>query len=497
MLRIKWVPFIFLLVLVAFLVPGKVSAAPDTLPKISISYYYNNPCDSCNEESKFYDKFNALVGKDKEGIALEFSFLNVFRTSDQEKFLHACDKYGIPEDKRITPMVIVNDKPLIGENAIDSNLESTFAEEKQKVLQQSAANSSKVSRLVYFYVSPCEDCAEVKNFLDSLPATLTVIENGQKFESSIIIDSYNVAEAKNLELVTQYFKDYDMPDEKQKVPVIFLRDGYLSGKDEIINELTVAIKSGRAIGNSQIESSTELQPYEWPGIFLTGLINGFNPCSISMLLFLVTILLTRKANVLKLGLLFIFGKLIAYLALGTILFNILSLFDDNIIHLFTGIMKYVLLAVTLSVAAVNINDCIASRFEKYNKIRLQLPLRLRKFNHELLKSVNHGNGIILLVTTVVLGMLISVGEFLCTGQIYLATILYLLKRSPELNLQMLFAFLIYILGMLLPLVIVTIAVHKGREVFNISELARKNMPVIKLINSVVFLAFAIIIIVLF
>lgn len=499
MRRIKCLPLIFLLVLEFLLLPGTATAATGTLPKMSVYYYCNNPCSSCDEEGRFYKKFYSLVGKEKEGISLDFFCYNVFHTSGEVKFNNTCDEFDIPEDKRTTPMIVLNGTPLIGSNEIDDALKSAFVAEKNKIISESKMKTDKISKPIYFFVSPCEECAEVKQFLTSLPSVMTVSYNGQQFESPVNIDSYNVAEPKNLELVKKYFQKYNVPDERQKVPVIFLKDGYLSGKDDIKNGLKKAIEDGRCLENPIFIEKAELKPYEWSGIFLTGFINGFNPCSISMLLFLVTILISRKVNVLKLGLSFIFGKFIAYLALGTLLFNILSLIDNAYLHVFSNIIKYTLLILTLILAGFNISDGIAARSEKYNKIRLQLPIKLRKINHTWLKKIGetNRNGIFILFMAFALGMVISIGEFLCTGQIYLATIIYLLKQSPELNLQMMMAFLAYILAMLIPLFIVVAAVHKGKEVFYISELARKNITAVKLINAAIFIIFAIIIIVMF
>ena len=492
----KWV-FIALALMAVLTIVQPALAAPNK-PRITIYYFYNNACGSCNEEGKFYDKFNAAIGTAKEGVELEFLCYNIFHTGDSSRFLDTCDKFNIPTDSRITPMLIINGVVLTSETEIDSKLGTVFAAEKQKALEQAAAADPTASKPVYFYVSPCEECAAVKDFLTALPKAFTVNYDGRQLSSSLFIDSYNIAEPQNLEMVKKYFQSYSVPDSKQKVPIFFLRDGYLSGKDEITKGLQTAIIDGRCISIAPPTGEPALKPYEWPAIFLTGLINGFNPCSISMLLFLITLLLARKANVLKLGMLFILGKFIAYMALGTLLFNMLAAIDNTVFKQFTVIMKYILLAVVIVVAAVNISDFIAVKNEKYNKIRLQLPVGLRKLNHKWLKGISHtGNGRLLLFSALALGMVISVGEFLCTGQIYLATIIYLLKRSEELSLQTLAAFLLYVVGMLLPLIAITLAIHKGREVFHISELARKNMPLIKLINAGVFIAFAIIILFLF
>ncbi len=488
---------IFLATVFLLLFSQGAASADSTRSKLTISYYYNNPCASCHEDKDFKDLFLGLVGESAQDVTLDFSFYNVFRAEDQKKYSEACQQYGILPEEQTTPLLVIGDTPLNGKEEINQKLISVFQEEKGKKLRQAAITSGTASRIVYFYVSPCEECAETEQYLSGLAPTYLVSYNGKELDSMLIIESHNVAEKQNLELVNRYFRDHQVPQARQSVPVVFLRDGYLSGKEEIINGLQAAIEGGRCIGIASPGDQVELKIYDWPTVFLMGLINGFNPCSISMLLFLIALLLARKANVLKLGMLFIIGKFLAYLALGTILFSLLSTINNSVFALFSDIGKYILLALMIVVVALNLNDFFASKYEKYNKIRLQLPQGLRRLNHKWLSSISSMNGAGLLFAAFILGIAISIGEFLCTGQIYLATIIYLLKRSNVFDLQIVVSFLLYIIGMLLPLLIITITVHKGKEIFRVSEFARSRMPLIKLINACVFLVLAVILFIFF
>ena len=90
-----------------------------------------------------------------------------------------------------------------------------------------------------------------------------------------------------------------------------------------------------------------------------------------------------------------------------------------------------------------------------------------------------------------LGAIISVGEFLCTGQIYLATIT-VLQSGQALDFRAMIYFLIYGAAFVLPLILITVFIHKGREIFDLTEWMRERI-LIKLINAVVFILFGIII----
>jgi cytochrome c biogenesis protein CcdA len=93
-----------------------------------------------------------------------------------------------------------------------------------------------------------------------------------------------------------------------------------------------------------------------------------------------------------------------------------------------------------------------------------------------------------------LGIVISVGEFLCAGQIYLATIAYMIQNQRALTLQAFLYLLIYDIGFVLPMLIITVMIERGRELFDISEVLRKKLPLIKLIFAIAFVLLAVAII---
>ncbi|NLM11413.1 MAG: hypothetical protein GX213_11675 [Clostridiaceae bacterium] len=139
---------------------------------------------------------------------------------------------------------------------------------------------------------------------------------------------------------------------------------------------------------------------------------------------------------------------------------------------------------------LNIRDYFAAKNEEYNKILLQLPERLRKFDHNLIKTVSGiKNYKVFVPVCFILGVLIAAGEFLCTGQIYLATIVLMLQRSPYPDFNVAISFVLYGIAFVLPLLIITIILSKGKAAFEVSEAVREKMPLIKMINALFFLIF--------
>lgn len=474
-----------LLFLVSLLFPIS-SLARSNNPKVTIVYFYENVCGSCDPEGDFIELYNRLVGEHKEGIEVEILMYNIFHDSSarlMEEYLH---EFDVPEDKQSQTMVFIGDSFLSGQHEIENRLKDEFIKVKDYLLQDSSSiSSSSVSTLQYFYVTGCSSCLEVEKVLDTI--------------KDIDIKKLNISDTENLDLIKRYFKAYEVPEEEQSVPIIFIGDAYLSGEKAIKESLISKIEEGLGMNPPLIEAEkgdqtfqeAKLVGYNTVGVLFTGLINGLNPCSISMLLFFLSMLTARNISALKMGFSFIVGKFITYFLLGTLLFDFFAKLN---IPWFDKWVKIIIVILLFIIALFNIRDLFAARREEYSKVKMQLPKFLRKLNHQWIKKLTSiQEEKILMPMSFGLGGLITIGEFLCTGQIYLATIISVLHNSKALDFRAMIYFLIYGLAFVFPLVLITILIHKGREIFDLTEWMREWMPVIKLINALVFVLFGVII----
>ena len=356
-----------------------------------------------------------------------------------------------------------------------------------------SANDNKVIA-IYFYSSTCSSCQKLTSLYNSL-------EDKHK---DFILKKYNITDLKNESLLSKYNKAYKVgEDDEGIVPVVFIKNTYLTGQKNIKDNLENLILKNDGINTMEIQDMSEnhvtdikqFMNFKTLSVFLAGLVGGLNPCSLSMLLFFISLIMVRKVNILKIGIAFIIGKFLAYLLLGTVFFGLLSKLNIGWLHI---TIKIIMLIVILILIVLNLQDFFSAKNEKYNKIRVQLPTVLRKFNHTIIKKIsNTVNLKLILLISFALGMLISLGEFLCTGQIYLTTIVTILQTNTTLNLQAFIYLIIYDLAFVIPLLILVFAIYKGKEVFEVSEAIREKLHWIKLINVVIFLVFAVIVILLF
>lgn len=353
--------------------------------------------------------------------------------------------------------------------------------------------------VVYFYYDYCSACKVSEKTLNSLNEYMK--SNNENVHLNIIFqDASNSA---IYSLLTEYFSEYKVPVEKQNVPIAFVGDNFFSGTEEIKKGLLfevnrIDLPETKIVDTSNDKNSSVIKQFsamQVTSVFIAGLVNGFNPCSLSMYLLLLSLLLVKRVSIKKIGFAFVISKFVTYLLLGSFLYNILSQLK---IPWFGVVSKIILLSFVFIIAGINIRDFYFARREKYNKIKMQLPSALRKINHKWIKrAMSSENQNVIIIMSILLGIVITFGEFLCSGQMYLSTIIYVFKNNREFNLTAFWYLIVYDIAFILPLLTITIIIDKTRGVFEVSEKIREKLPLIKLVNAIIFLIFGLIVVVFF
>lgn len=485
--------------------------------KIMIEYYYDSACGSCNEDLKFYDLLNQEIGEYTQITDVndekpyKVSTYNIFKSGVREIYEKRCKELSVNTDEEGVPLVVINDSYISGKTDIEENLKPLYLKEagisdsadKGNVASENNKDNDdknlnfdetgkpfyssipKESNLVYFYTSNCADCEKTLEFYKGLEDTYSSEE--------LSIDYKNILDPQNLELVQTLFAKYEVKSSEQEVPIVFYKDGYLSGADDIKGKLRGELEQGKAKGEvTHLDTQGDIGSVSIIGVIVTGFINGFNPCSISMILFLFSLLVAKNVNVLKISIFYIAGKFISYLLIGMGIYLALGVIQTELFNKVSVVIGIVLAVVCVILAVLNLFDYFAAKNEKYQNIKVQLPSFLRKFNNNIIKYFSDNMGKkMLLVGSFVLGFVISIGEFLCTGQIYLATILSLFNTGTVQDMQAFLLFVLYAACMSVPFLIFAILISKGKKVLMVSEGFRKIMPYVKLINAGVFIVFAV------
>ena len=99
--------------------------------------------------------------------------------------------------------------------------------------------------------------------------------------------------------------------------------------------------------------------------------------------------------------------------------------------------------------------------KEYGRTRFQLPERFRKWNHKMINRLTRIPGQFWYPALFLLGIVISAGEFLCTGQVYLASLLYMVEQNAGFNPELAGNLVIYLIAMCVPMVLLTVLVSRG------------------------------------
>lgn len=328
--------------------------------------------------------------------------------------------------------------------------------------------------VIYFYMNACESCTDSDEIINHY---YSMAEN-ENIKMNLY--SYNIFKSQALQVYKSYMSYYEASDQ-QKVPLVIIDGKVHSGESDIEEALEstfMRIKRGDTIKSSRMNApqSQVEKPVVTPLKIITfGLVNGLNPCSISMFLFLVSLILSEKRKAAFMGLGFIIGKFVTYILLGSILTTLVSSPGFvSILH----IVKVIVALILGVLAFLNFYDAYTLIFHKNRSIKNQLPSSLRGKLHQLIKITTTKSSKLYLPMGLLLGSLLSLGEFMCTGQVMLASIFYFTQSS--------FSFIyivIYAFAFILPLMILWLAILFIGDLLNLTIFIQRKEKYIKVLTG--------------
>lgn len=508
---------------------------------VQMEYYQYNVCASCHPEDDFFAVVSDTISPIKQEYPYEIAVYNTFRAEDKNRFEKRLQDLGLKEaDVSLPALIMISEDSealvcLSGLDEIKEKLEDTLkqaAKPEQFVSSEAALESdekteaasltenenqdhmqvsssdwkeqlreavskdkSTDSVILYFSTVSCTDCSEVKSLLKKMTEEQTA-------KKPLVIHEFNIAEGDNVVLLQKLFSIYDVAVEEQQVPIVFFSGGYLSGAKAVTQELEQKWKDDELTGFNlenilsddaswQEENKDQASFKTYIGLAAAGFINGVNPCGASMLLMLLAAIAMSGRSVIKTGCAYLAGKFAAYCAMGMGLYKLFMAIGQDIFFNISNVITWIFAAVFFILAILYLVDFVNVKRKQYGKIRMQLPTALRKWNHERIEKASKINAKWMITEAVVLGIVISAGEFFCTGQVYLAAILYMMKMQQEMKLQTNAAFIVYVTAMCIPSFLIVLVIEKTKNVIRMSNKTLEWLPAIKLVTAIVFFLFAV------
>ncbi len=426
------------------------------------------------------NKDEGIENIEVEGIKVKY--YDVKNKENRDLFHSYMYTYNVRKDEQKLPLVFSGDQYFSDINDED------IIENANNSLKTLAGNQKLI---VYFYSPTCVNCQEVKPYIESL------VEDG------VYVIYYDVTNLENVTLFKSYLYAYSGKSEEGSTPTLFSGSKFYDDKDEIIDNInnnTIQENASTPLKSVDVVDE-DLGKYDgllgFLLILVAGLIDGVNPCAIAMLVLFISLILglsTKKSILISVSISYILGLFLTYFALGAFLLSFLKYLEPFISSLSLFIYIFIVL-ISLFFFFFNLYDFIVSRKQLYGKVKNQLPKGIQKFNKKLIKAFTNNleNKNLFLVYMIVflLGVVISLTEFLCTGQVYLPTLLIIVHSQDTINLSGLFKLFLYNVMFILPLITISFLAVKTQSVMGTSDKIRRNLHKIKFVTGLIFLAFAI------
>lgn len=351
-------------------------------------------------------------------------------------------------------------------------------------------------RLLVFYSPGCNKCVEVKNKI------MPDIE--EEFLGTIHIEYRDTDDIENYKMLLSLKEKYDSKIELS-LPVFYFKGQLLNGKGEIKNSLKAILAQSSAASYGEealpgIDLMERFKGFKLIGIITAGLGDGVNPCAFTVIVFFMSYLALqgyRKRELAAIGLSFICAVFLTYFFIGLGLFNIIYTLEKFL--LVRKIFNILIGVFSIALGALSVYDLFKFKNTKQTEgLLLQLPEAVKKQIHAVIgwhyrKPKERGRRKLkphilkLIISALITGFLISFLELVCTGQLYLPTIKFVLKATP-LKLQASGYLLLYNLMFIVPLLIVFLFALLGVTSEQFSRILKKHLLSIKILMAILFFA---------
>jgi len=334
----------------------------------------------------------------------------------------------------------------------------------------------------FFYSPGCRECEEFLR--KELPDILESAKN------PLVVLPQNVMDAESFE---QFLNRTEAINQNVgSLPALIINDKVYSGipaikeavvrvtaeKGQLPADSTLKVAETAAGGTASMLDKLALIP-----IFGAGLVDGINPCAFTTIIFMLSLLTLHgrsRKDMLRIGFVFAFAIFCTYYLVGMGLFSVIR--QAAAFSFISDLIRWVLFASLIVFAGISVYDGIMIRSGNTEKVVLQLSMSMKQRIH---KSIRSGvKSTSLLAGAAGMGVLVSIFELACTGQVYLPIITYMVSKEYTSGY---FLLLIYNIGFILPLLGVFALVYSGTGSKTISSIVVQHMATAKFVMAFTFI----------
>lgn len=494
----NWIWIFFLIPVLLIPATAQVSFSKEP---VRLYFFYSEESGGLKVQEEFINPLSK-----KYPIEIQSFSVNKLENYD---LLSKFEKELKQEDNEL-PVVIIGNNILGGGAKIRKDLEGLIKSYAEKggipwpslqvkkterwITQAPTEEEKKSQKIIYgafLYRRGCMHCegrkAELKEWASKFP--------------DLRIGAFDLVEEENKKLDEAFFQIYQIPESKQGEPVkLYIGEDYILETDFRYENLQKLVSKYQGKGSPPPwEKVTEealksgeqkiierFRKFGLTTVLIAGFIDGLNPCAFATIVFLVSYLSflgKGSKEILKYGVIFTFGVFIAYLIAGMGLmagFRQLSGFPliTKGIYLVIAIFAFVL-------GIISFYDYILYRRGEAAKMKLQLPMALKKKIHGIIR-VQTRSSKAGFIGTFALGFVIAATEVICTGQLYLPTIGYIMT-IPKLRAYAFFNLVLYNVMFIIPLVSIFVAAFFGVTSERMALATKEHTGTVKLLTAILFM----------
>jgi cytochrome c biogenesis protein CcdA len=455
---------------------------------IQVYFFYSDDCEECS----FVEE--KILKSLREKYKLKIRSFDLSEPSNYEYLVSLEDKYGDRNNK--IPVVVIGKYLLGGVEEIERGLENRVLEYEEKGFVPSDLKINGFPsqefygevEIAYFFDNKCRVCERISYEILYL----------EKMYPNLKISKYNLNRRENKKLNEAFCEVYNVPEKRRLTsPMIFIGEEYLCGEDleeKSLKELICEYKDkGAEIPWNRIfelrdeaeknikERFKNMSAFT---IILAGLLDGVNPCAFATIIFLIAFLSTlgkKEEEMLLIGITYSTVVFLVYFSIGLGLIKFVGIL--KITSIIGKIILGGLALLAMSFGVLSFYDYIKLKRNEVEDVKLQLPRFLKKKIHSVIREKMGKKN--LFIAAVLSGFFISLSEFICTGQIYLPTLIFV-SRIPELKVRAILYLIVYNISFIVPLVIVFFAAYKGMKSSVINKFWGNKVKFVKLATSFFF-----------
>ena len=332
--------------------------------------------------------------------------------------------------------------------------------------------------ITYFHKLGCQKCARASDILKRLKTEYpqVVVEMKYAKESRGLLEAmgalYNVPEVKRLTTPAVFIGAEYLLDELDEARLKTIVEKYLS--TGVVSRLPEA--EGKT-GEAESDIIKRFSAFGTLAVAGAGLLDGINPCAFATIVFFISYMSLvgrQRKEMLIAGGAFAAAVFATYLLMGMGALKFLSFLNE-----FSVVAKcvYLLAAIgTFTLAFLSLYDAIKARQGKVKEMSLQLPKSLKLRIHKVIREQTRASGVI--IGALVIGFAISALELVCTGQVYLPTITFVMGVEG-MRPNALSYLVLYNLMFVTPLLVVLGFVYWGTSSIQLGGVLQRHLMPVK------------------